>query len=113
MSVEEHRYSDAMRLTEAGPEGLCGEMERLSRELSETTKEKIQAAEYGLVVLEEKQQLKQQYDDLEVEYETVRQELDLLKEVGGACFGYGKHYLKHYHDTFRFRCCDYEPSLSQ
>ena len=57
MSVEEHRYSDAMRLTEAGPEGLCGEMERLSRELSETTKEKIQAAEYGLVVLEEKQQL--------------------------------------------------------
>ncbi|XP_059899311.1 protein bicaudal D homolog 2-like isoform X2 [Gadus macrocephalus] len=86
MSVEEQRYSDAMRLTEAGPEGLCGEMERLSRELSETTKEKIQAAEYGLVVLEEKQQLKQQYDDLEVEYETVRQELDLLKEAFGQAY---------------------------
>ena len=111
-SVEEQRYSDAMRLTEAGPEGLRGEMERLSRELSETTKEKIQAAEYGLVVLEEKQQLKQQYDDLEVEYETVRQELDLLKEVGGACFEYGKHYLVHYNDTFRFRCCDFGNRLS-
>ncbi|CAL8367651.1 unnamed protein product [Lota lota] len=86
MSVEEQRYSDAMRLLEAGPEGLRGEMERLSRELSETTKEKIQAAEYGLAVLEEKQQLKQQYDDLEVEYETVRQELDQLKEAFGQAY---------------------------
>ncbi|KAG7260261.1 hypothetical protein CRUP_019265 [Coryphaenoides rupestris] len=56
------------------------EMERLSRELSETTREKIQAAEYGLAVLEEKQQLKQRYDELEVDYEAVRQELDQLKE---------------------------------
>lgn len=81
MSVEDQRYSDAMRVLEAGPEWLRAEIERLSRELSETTHEKIQAAEYGLVVLEEKQQLKQQYDDLEIEYETVRQELDMLKEV--------------------------------
>ena len=57
-------------------------MERLSRELSETTHEKIQAAEYGLAVLEEKQQLKQRFDEMETEYETVRQELDQLKEVG-------------------------------
>lgn len=57
------------------------EVERLSRELSETTQEKIQAAEYGLAVLEEKQQLKQQYDELEAEYETVRQELEQLREV--------------------------------
>ena len=82
MSVEDQRYSDAMRVLEAGPEWLRAEIERLSRELSETTHEKIQAAEYGLAVLEEKQQLKQQYDDLEIEYETVRQELDMLKEVG-------------------------------
>ncbi|XP_072305021.1 protein bicaudal D homolog 2-like isoform X2 [Eucyclogobius newberryi] len=59
------------------------EMERLSRELTETTSEKIQAAEYGLAVLEEKQQLKQQYDELEVEYESIRQELDQLKEAFG------------------------------
>uniref|UniRef100_A0A8C4GLU7 BICD cargo adaptor 2 n=1 Tax=Dicentrarchus labrax TaxID=13489 RepID=A0A8C4GLU7_DICLA len=61
-------------------------IERLSRELSETTNEKIQAAEYGLVVLEEKQQLKQQYDDLEIEYEAVRQELDQLKEAFGQAY---------------------------
>ncbi|XP_013990262.1 protein bicaudal D homolog 2 [Salmo salar] len=86
MSVEDQRYSDAMRVLEAGPEWLRAEIERLSRELSETTHEKIQAAEYGLVVLEEKQQLKQQYDDLEIEYETVRQELDMLKEAFGQVY---------------------------
>lgn len=82
MSVEEQSYPDAMLLQEARPEWMRTEIERLSRELSETTNEKIQAAEYGLVVLEEKQQLKQQYDDLEIEYEAVRQEMDQLKEVG-------------------------------
>lgn len=84
MSVEEQGYLDAMLLQEARPEWMRAEIERLSRELIETTNEKIQAAEYGLVVLEEKQQLKQQYDDLEIDYEAVRRELDLLKEVG--CF---------------------------
>lgn len=59
------------------------EVQRLSRELAETTKEKIQAAEYGLAVLEEKQQLKQQFDELEAEYETIRQELDQLREAFG------------------------------
>uniref|UniRef100_A0A672IUX5 Protein bicaudal D homolog 2-like n=1 Tax=Salarias fasciatus TaxID=181472 RepID=A0A672IUX5_SALFA len=83
MSVEEQGYPDAMMLLEAAPEWLRAEIERLSRELSETTNEKIQAAEYGLAVLEEKQQLKQQYDDLEIEYEAVRQELDQLKEAFG------------------------------
>lgn len=82
MSVEEQGYTDAMLLLEARPEWMRAEIERLSRELSETTNEKIQAAEYGLAVLEEKQQLKQQYDDLEIEYEAVKQELDQLKEVG-------------------------------
>ncbi|KAJ8265180.1 hypothetical protein COCON_G00142790 [Conger conger] len=83
MSVEEQGYPEAMVVTEEGPEWLRAEIERLSRELSETTHEKIQAAEYGLAVLEEKQQLKQQFDDLEIEYETVRQELDQLKEAFG------------------------------
>lgn len=82
MSVEEQGYPDVMLLQEARPEWMRAEIERLSRELIETTNEKIQAAEYGLAVLEEKQQLKQQYDDLEIDYEAVRRELDLLKEVG-------------------------------
>ncbi|XP_070766082.1 protein bicaudal D homolog 2 isoform X4 [Enoplosus armatus] len=86
MSVEEQGYPDAVMLLEARPEWMRAEIERLSRELSETTNEKIQAAEYGLVVLEEKQQLKQQYDDLEIEYEAVRQELDQLKEAFGQAY---------------------------
>ncbi|XP_051886159.1 protein bicaudal D homolog 1 isoform X2 [Pristis pectinata] len=62
------------------------EIERLARELSETTHEKIQAAEYGLVVLEEKQSLKQQYDELESAYETVKHELEQLKEAFGQAY---------------------------
>lgn len=59
------------------------EIERLTKELTETTHEKIQAAEYGLVVLEEKLTLKQQYDELEAEYDGLKQELEQLKEVSG------------------------------
>uniref|UniRef100_A0A8C7AIK0 BICD cargo adaptor 1 n=2 Tax=Mustelinae TaxID=169418 RepID=A0A8C7AIK0_NEOVI len=57
------------------------EIERLTKELTETTHEKIQAAEYGLVVLEEKLTLKQQYDELEAEYDSLKQELEQLKET--------------------------------
>lgn len=62
-------------------EEMRDEIARLSCELHETTREKIQAAEYGLAVLEEKQALKQQYDELESAYDSVRQELDQLREV--------------------------------
>ncbi|XP_018096417.1 protein bicaudal D homolog 2 isoform X3 [Xenopus laevis] len=68
-------------LLESGAEWLRGEVRRLLRELAETTREKIQAAEYGLAVLEEKQQLKQQMDELEAECETERHELEQLKEL--------------------------------
>ncbi|XP_074126704.1 protein bicaudal D homolog 1 isoform X4 [Sminthopsis crassicaudata] len=62
------------------------EIERLTKELTETTHEKIQAAEYGLVVLEEKLTLKQQYDELEAEYDGLKQELEQLKEAFGHSF---------------------------
>ncbi|XP_060930360.1 protein bicaudal D homolog 2-like [Limanda limanda] len=93
MSVEERGHPDAMLLLrpdkEAPPrpdEWMRAEIQRLARELSQTTKEKIQAAEYGLAVLEEKQQLKQQLDDLETEQEAVRQELDQLREAFGQAY---------------------------
>jgi len=54
---------------------------QLREELEQTSREKVQAAEYGLAVLEEKQILQQLYDDLEVIYETTRQELDLARGV--------------------------------
>ncbi|XP_073325182.1 protein bicaudal D homolog 2-like [Pagrus major] len=86
MSMEEQEYAEAVLVTEAGPQWLRVEVERLTRELRETTHEKIQAAEYGLAVLEEKQQLKQRFDELETEYETVRHELDQLKEAFGQAY---------------------------
>lgn len=57
------------------------EVDRLSRDLAEANREKIRAAECGLVVLEENQRLKQQYGELEAEQEGLRLELEQLQEV--------------------------------
>ncbi|XP_034962212.1 protein bicaudal D homolog 2 isoform X1 [Zootoca vivipara] len=81
LAVEEEDY--AKLVMESGPEWLRTEIKRLFQELGETTRQKIQAAEYGLAVLEEKQQLKQQYEELELEYETIRTEMEQLKEAFG------------------------------
>ena len=62
-------------------EELYEEMNRLQSELEETSRQKIQAAEYGLAVLEEKQQLQQQCEELEALYDTTKHELDCAKEV--------------------------------
>ncbi|XP_076025270.1 protein bicaudal D homolog 1-like [Genypterus blacodes] len=74
--------------------GGCGEtaeqcraeVERLSRELAEANREKIRAAECGLVVLEENQSLKQQYAELEAEQEALRMELEQLQEAFGHAY---------------------------
>ncbi|KAK7494003.1 hypothetical protein BaRGS_00014885 [Batillaria attramentaria] len=60
---------------------LQKEIERLNNELAETVREKVQAAEYGLAVLEEKQQLQSLYDELESNFEAVKTELDCAKEA--------------------------------
>lgn len=60
---------------------LQDEIERLKAELDKTCQEKIQAAEYGLAVLEEKQQLQQQCEDLEVLYDSTKHDLECAKEV--------------------------------
>ncbi|MBZ3890306.1 Protein bicaudal D-like protein 2 [Sciurus carolinensis] len=78
---EEEEY--ARLVMEAQPEWLRAEVKRLSHELAETTREKIQAAEYGLAVLEEKHQLKLQFEELEVDYEAIRSEMEQLKEAFG------------------------------
>ncbi|KAL4612829.1 protein bicaudal D1-like [Arapaima gigas] len=62
------------------------EVERLTRELAEANREKIRAAECGLVVLEENQSLKQQYAELEAEQETLKQELERLQEAFGQAY---------------------------
>lgn len=57
------------------------EIERLSRELDQASSEKIQSAQLGLVLLEEKSALQQRCDDLESLYENARHELKFTQEV--------------------------------
>ena len=57
------------------------EIDRLNKELQQASCDKIRAAEYGLAVLEEKQSLQEQYDDLETLLESTKQELESSKEV--------------------------------
>ncbi|MGH0134451.1 UNVERIFIED_CONTAM: hypothetical protein FKN15_013539 [Acipenser sinensis] len=60
---------------------LRAEVARLSSELQEAEEEKLQAARYGLAMLEESGALKQKYADLETEHEGLRLELEHLKEA--------------------------------
>lgn len=60
---------------------LQKEIERLSRELDQASSEKIQSAQYGLVLLEEKETLQQKCEELEALYENTRHELDFTQEV--------------------------------
>uniref|UniRef100_A0A672ZWA1 Bicaudal D homolog 1a n=1 Tax=Sphaeramia orbicularis TaxID=375764 RepID=A0A672ZWA1_9TELE len=62
------------------------EVERLTQELAEANREKIRAAECGLVVLEENQALKHKYAELESEQETLRKELEQLQEAFGQAY---------------------------
>ncbi|XP_061702522.1 protein bicaudal D homolog 2 [Syngnathoides biaculeatus] len=68
---------------DAGMEGgdLKAEVVRLTLELQEATEEKLQAARYGLVVLEESSALKIKNQQLEEEHEVLRAELQQLKEA--------------------------------
>ncbi|XP_020648704.3 protein bicaudal D homolog 2 isoform X1 [Pogona vitticeps] len=63
------------------PVMLQAEVERLVAELQEATQEKVQAAEYGLAVLEENGELKQRCRDLEGQLEMLRMELVHMKEA--------------------------------
>lgn len=65
---------------------LNAEVIRLTLELHEATEEKLQAARYGLVVLDENEALKTKHRQLEEEYEALKAELQQLKEVGMPCF---------------------------
>lgn len=60
---------------------LKEEIERLSRELDQASSEKIQSAQYGLVLLEEKDTLLQKCEELELLYENTKHELDITQEV--------------------------------
>lgn len=60
---------------------LKEEIERLSRELDQASSEKIQSAQYGLVLLEEKETLLQKCEELELLYENTKHDLDITQEA--------------------------------
>ena len=55
---------------------LREELEKLNAEIIEANEERAQAAEYGLLVLEEKQALQYQYDELSSLYDVTKRELE-------------------------------------
>uniref|UniRef100_A0A3B3W2R9 Zgc:162200 n=1 Tax=Poecilia latipinna TaxID=48699 RepID=A0A3B3W2R9_9TELE len=67
--------------TDMGGRDLKAEVMRLTLELQEATEEKLQAARYGLVVLEESAALKMKHTQLEEEYESLKLELQQLREA--------------------------------
>lgn len=60
---------------------LKRELDRLTHDLQQACLEKVQAAEYGLAVLEEKQRVQEKYDDLEAAFEKEKFELSQATEV--------------------------------
>lgn len=61
--------------------GLQAEVERLTAELQEANEEKLQAARYGLAVLEESAALKTKHSQLEEEHEALKMEMQQLREA--------------------------------
>ena len=57
-------------------EALRDELETLNKEIVQANEERAQAAEYGLVILEEKQSLQYQYDEMSLLYEGTKRELE-------------------------------------
>ncbi|XP_066500343.1 protein bicaudal D homolog 2 [Hoplias malabaricus] len=64
-----------------GGMSLQAEVERLTAELQEANEEKLQAARYGLAVLEESAALKSKHGQLEEEHEILKLELQQLREA--------------------------------
>lgn len=67
--------------TRAERERLAAELERLEQELAQTTAEKVQSAQLGLVLLDDKEELQRRVDELEAAADVARRELHDLREV--------------------------------
>ena len=57
-------------------QALRRELEQLNTEIIQANEERAQAAEYGLVMLEQKQSLQHQYDELSSLYDSTKRELE-------------------------------------
>ena len=65
----------------SSPSALRREVERLSRELDQASAEKVQSAQYGLVLLEEKERLEVRCAELEAAFDNARHELGATQEA--------------------------------
>jgi protein bicaudal D len=75
MSSSPQTTTEATASSSSPPSDLQSEIERLTRELDRTSSEKIQSAQYGLVLLEEKEQLEVRCGDLEALYDNMKHEM--------------------------------------
>jgi len=62
-------------------ERLRQEIIRLTQELDQTSSDKIQSAQYGLVLLEEKEGLESRCQELETHFENTKHELEVTQEA--------------------------------
>ena len=62
-------------------EFLSSEIKRLTWELDQTNNEKIRSAQYGIVLLQEKEELQQKVEEYESLYENAKHELGCTREV--------------------------------
>jgi len=62
-------------------DSLKQEVVRLTQELDQTSSEKIQSAQYGLVLLEEKENLEARCQELEAHFENTKHELQVTQEA--------------------------------
>ncbi|CAG9114442.1 unnamed protein product [Plutella xylostella] len=67
--------------TELAVAELKVEIERLSRELDQASSEKVQSAQLGLVLLQEKGELQRRCEELEALYENTRHDLEITQEA--------------------------------
>ena len=62
-------------------DALRDELERLNKEIIEANEDRAKAAEYGIVLLEEKQALQVQNEELTGLFDTTKRELETAVEV--------------------------------
>ena len=86
MSTDEVAVSLSMTLPQhtGDMEALQEELERLNREIIEANEDRAKAAEYGIVLLDQKQALQSQNEELTALFDTTKRELETAVEVRGG-----------------------------
>ncbi|KAH7641291.1 bicaudal d-like protein [Dermatophagoides farinae] len=73
--------NDSIQQRDNEIQNLKERIEQLNEELKTATAEKIQSAQYGLVLLDEKEELQKKYDELESRYDSKNKDFEDLKEA--------------------------------